>query len=476
MIDTAAMTDGRKRIVLMTCCLSVLLVTMDISIVNVALPTMGDDLDASVSGLQWIADSYVLVVAALLMLAGSLGDRFGRKRMFQVGLAIFTVASLLCSLAPTLGWLIAFRTVQAVGGSMLNPVAMSILTNVFTEPKERARAIGTWGGAVGISLALGPVLGGVLVAGAGWPAIFWINVPIGVATLWLAQRFVPESRTDSPRRLDPPAQVLLVVVLGSLVFALIEGNHHGWGSALILGLFATAAVGAVLFLLVESRHAEPLVDLRFFRSAPFSGANLAAASAFASLAGFMFLNSLYLQGERGFSALETGLLTLPIAVMTGLFGPISGRLVGSSGPRLAMTLAGSLLAAGAAAMTVSDASTPVAWLLGAYLLFGIGFGLVNTPITNTAMSGMPQGQAGVAAAIASTSRQVGNSLGVAAVGAIVAVSASSGADATASGHSAWAWGLLAACGAGVAVIGLVSTGRWAARTAERTRANLLQHD
>ena len=204
------MRDGRRMLILAICCLSLFMVGLDNTIVNIALPAIRTDLDASVSGLQWTIDAYTLVLASLLMLGGSTADRIGRRRIFQSGLLLFTVGSLLCGLAPGLGWLVTFRVVQAIGGSMLNPVAMSIVTNTFPDPRERARAIGIWGAVFGISLALGPVLGGLLVHTVGWRAIFWINVPVGLAGMALAKRFVPESRAPHPRRVDPVGQVLVV--------------------------------------------------------------------------------------------------------------------------------------------------------------------------------------------------------------------------------------------------------------------------
>src|SRR6266851_4010033 len=201
------MSPSRKRLVLATCCMSLFMVGLDVTVVNLALPSIQRDLRAGVSGLQWVIDGYTIVVASLLMLAGSTGDRIGRRRTFQAGLTLFTLGSLLCSLAPSLAALVAFRMVQAVGGSMLNPVAMSIITNVFTEPRERARAIGVWGGVVGLSMALGPVVGGLLVESVGWRGIFWVNIPVGIAAIVLTALFVPESKAARARRVDPIGQI-----------------------------------------------------------------------------------------------------------------------------------------------------------------------------------------------------------------------------------------------------------------------------
>ena len=466
----------RRLLVLAICCMSLVIVGLDNTIVNVALPSIQRELHASVSGLQWTVDAYTLVIASFLMLAGSTADRFGRRRTFQTGLAAFTLGSLLCSLAPSLGWLIVFRMLQAIGGSMLNPVAMSIIVNTFTDPRERARAIGIWGGTVGLSLALGPVVGGVLIASVGWRGIFWVNIPVGVAAIAATALFVPESRAPHPRRFDPVGQLLVIVTLASLIYAIIEGPSSGWGSAEIVGFFGLSAVTLAALLIYEPRRNEPLLDLRFFCSAPFSGATVIAISAFAALGGFLFLNTLYLQDVRGYSALHAGLLTLPLAVATAFFAPISGRIIGRSGPRLPLLIAGVTMTAGGVLLTGLTNGTSVGWLLFAYVVFGIGFGMVNAPITNTAVSGMPRDQAGVAAAVASTSRQIGQTLGVAVVGSAVtsALVGPFGTAFTSASHVGW-W-IVTGCGAAVLAVGMLTSGRWARATAARTAGRLMSDE
>jgi EmrB/QacA subfamily drug resistance transporter len=461
----------RRRLILAICCMSLLIVALDNTIVNVALPSIGRQLHTRVSGLQWIVDAYTLVLASLLILGGSTGDRLGRRRVFQAGLAIFTAASLLCSLSTSLGMLIAFRMLQAVGGSMLNPVALGIIRNVFTDPRERAQALGIWGATVGISLALGPVLGGILVDGVGWPSIFWINVPIGLLAIVLTMRFVPESRAPKPRRLDALGQLLVIVMFASLTYAIIEAPKAGWGSAQTLGMFVLSALALVALIPYERRRSEPLLELRFFRSVPFSSASAIAVMAFAALGGFLLLNTLYLQEVRGFSALHAGLLTLPIAVCTLILSPISGRIVGRRGPRSGLLLGGLGIAVAGALMSSITRTTPVEQLLAFYVVFGAGFGMVNPPISNTAIIGMPAAQAGVAAAIASTSRQIGQTLGVAVAGALAA-----GAVGVVGPHfvadAEPAWWIVAACGVGVLTLGLLSTTRRAQATAERVSQEL----
>lgn len=471
MVRMPELSHRRRQLVLAICCMSLLIVSLDVTILNVALPAMQTDLHASTSGLQWTIDAYTLVLASLLMLAGSTADRIGRKRVFVVGLVVFSFGSLLCSVAPGLDSLIWFRMIQAVGGSMLNPVAMSIITNTFTEPRERARAIGVWGAVVGISMAAGPLIGGLLVDSVGWRSIFWINLPVGLAALLLTLKFIPESRAPKARRPDPVGQLLVIALFGSLTYAIIEAPDSGFTSILPFAILALAALLALLWY--EPRRDEPLIDLRFFRSAPFSGATVIAISAFSALGGFLFLSTLYLQNVVGLDALHAGLWMLPMAVPTFLCAPISGRLVGSHGPRISLLIAGTAMTASAVLFAGFEAETSTVSRFIGYALFGIGFGFVNAPITNTAVSGMPRAQAGVAAAVASTSRQLGQTLGVAVVGAVLAsgVSASSYKETFVSAARP-GWWILVACGLAVLVLGAVTSGVWARRTAERTADQL----
>jgi EmrB/QacA subfamily drug resistance transporter len=461
----AVASPGRKKLILTICCMSLFIVGLDNTIVNLALPSIQRELHSQVSGLQWTIDAYTLVLASLLMLAGSTADRIGRKRTFQLGLVLFSSGSLLCSLAPNTGCLIAFRMIQAVGGSMLNPVAMSIITNIFTGPRERAQAIGIWGSVVGLSMALGPVVGGALVDSVGWRSIFWLNVPVGLLAVVLTALFVPESRAPRPRALDPVGQLLVMTVLATLTYGIIEGPDDGWGSPVIIGCFVAAAVAAVSLVAYERRITEPLLDMRFFRSVPFTGATVTAVCGFAALAGFLFLNSLYLQNARGFSPLHAGLLTLPMAAMTAVFSTLSGRIVGQRGPRWPLAVAGLGIGATGVLLGTISPDTPVWFIVLAYVVFGIGFGMLNPPITNAAVSGMPTAQAGVAAAIASTSRQVGASLGVAVLGSVVTsrIHGPFAASFPAASHLGW-W-IIAGCGVGLVVLAFVTSGTWARRTA-----------
>lgn len=391
---------------------------MDATIVNVAIPAIRSDLVATPSQMQWVVDIYTLVLASLLILAGAAGDRFGRRKVFQIGLAIFAFGSLLCSIAPDIHTLIGARLVQGLGGSMMNPVALSIISQVFYRPVERARALGIWGSVVGISMALGPVVGGLLIHVVGWRAVFWINLPICVAAILLTAKFVPESRSATMRDIDPIGQMLAVVALFGTVFALIEGPVLGWTDPVLLTIATTALLALLAFLRYETRRKDPFIDLRYFRSVPFASATATAVCAFAGWAAFLFMMSLYLQGERGYSPMATGFIYLPIAIGALVFSPLSGRLVGRFGSRPSLVISGAMITSAAVMLLFLTPSTPVWVMWSIFAAYGIGFAMINAPVTNAAVSGMPRDRAGAASAITSTSRQVGVSIGVALCGSV----------------------------------------------------------
>ena len=466
-VAQVAASRGRRALMLAVCCMSLFMVGLDNTIVNVGLPDIGRDLHAGVSGLQWTVASYTVVLAALLMFAGTLADRIGRRTIFQVGLSLFTLGSWMCSLAPGLGWLIGFRILQGVGGSMLNPAALGIITNTFTGRAERARAIGVWDGVFGLSMALGPVLGGVLVGTVGWRGIFWANIPVGLAAISLTALFVPDSKAPRSRRADPVGQFLLIVMLGSLAYAIIEGPGLGWYSPKIFGFFALSVAALAVLLAYEPRRTEPMLDLRFFRSVPFAGANLSAVCAIAAMAGFLFLSTLYLQDVRGLSALQAGLAILPMPVVMALCAPLAGRMVAKRGPRIPLVIAGAALTISSAALSRLTGTTEHLYLIVTYALFGIGAGMVSSPITNGVMSGVPKTQAGMASGMNSSSRQLGQSLGVAIVGSVLAASMRGSMETgfVRAAHAGW-W-ILAGCGYVVLLLGLVCTTKWAKATASR---------
>lgn len=463
---TAGLSPRRKSVVLAICCISMIVVVMDISIVNVALPAMGRDLRASESGLQWTVDAYSLVLAGFLVLSGSTADRVGRRRVFQAGLAAFGLGSLLCGLAPGIGWLIAARVLQAVGGTMLNPATLAIVANTFTGPAERARAIGVFGSMSGLALALGPILGGGLVDAFGWRSVFWINIPVVAVAIVCAALFVPESRAARARRFDPVGQALMVLVLGSVVYAIIESTALGWTSPVIVGLLAVAALGVAGILGYEPRRADPLLELRLFRSVPFTSAIVMALFALCGFGAFLFVTTQYLQDVRGLPPVTAGLCLLPVGLPVLVVSQLTGRVVGERGPLLPLVAAGTALALGGATSPWLGPATPLPAVLAIYLLFGVFLGAVNPPITNTAISGMPRSMAGLAGSLASTGRQAGTTLGVAISGTIIGPAlARGGATFTSAAHGVW-W-MTAALGAGIVILGLVSTRPWAARTAVR---------
>ncbi len=467
-IHNAELSSFRCNLILIICCVSVFLVGVDTSILNVALPSIQHDFHASIAEAQWTLDAYTLVIASLLILSSSTADRVGRRRIFQLGVSLFTLGSLLCSLAPSITWLIVFRMMQAVGGSMLNPVAMSIIGNTFIKPAERARAVGVWGGVAGISLAAGPILGGLLVDSIGWRSIFWINVPFGIAVILLTAKFVPESKAPHPRHFDPIGQILVIALLGLLIYGIIEVPAYGWTSFEILACLIGAAACFVGFIAYERVRKEPLIDIRFFRSVPFSGASIIALCTFTALGGFSILNTLYLQDILHFSPLQAGIAFLPMAVALAISSPISGRIIGRYGTRISLLIGGAAIAIAGLLAAIEYNNLPFIGLLVCYALVGSGVGWINASISNTALSGMPRSQAGAAAGIASTMRQLGQALGVAVIGSVIAthvthLTASSGfTDA-----SRISWGIIAGCGFAVLFLGLITTGTWAKRTASR---------
>jgi EmrB/QacA subfamily drug resistance transporter len=451
----------RRAVVLGVCCMSLFLTGLDNTAVNVGLPVIGAELHAPVAGLQWVVAAYTVVLASLLLLGGALADRFGRKAVFQVGLALFTLGSWLCSLAPSLPWLVAFRVLQAAGASMLNPAALGIVTNTFTRPAERAKAVGVWDGVFGLSMALGPVIGGVLAGTAGWRGIFWANVPLGLVAIALTGMFVPDSRARKARRADPPGQALVIVILGGVALAIIESPGLGWASPLVITAAVVSVAALVLLLAVELRRPEPVVDIRLFRNARFAALSMSAVLVTALLAGWLFLTTLYLQDVRGESAVRAGLTILPMPVAMAACAALAGRVLARRGPRVTLAVAGCALAASCAALSRLTYSTSPEFLLVTYGMFGAGFGLASASVTNGIMSAVPKSRASVASGINSASRQLGASLGVAVAGSVLASSLRGSVHAGFLHAAPASWLVLAGCG--VAVL------RLSVRTAARRR-------
>jgi EmrB/QacA subfamily drug resistance transporter len=457
-VPVPELSRQRRLAVLGVSCLSLLMIGLDDTSVSIALPTMARDFHASVSGLQWIADGYTMVLASLLILGGATADRYGRRRVFRIGLTVFTAASALCSLAPALGWLIAFRVLQAIGGSMLNPVAVSIISSVFTKRTQRARAIGVWVGMFGLGMALGPTVGGLLVGTVGWRGIFWVNIPVGLGAIALTSLVVPESRTPVPRRADPVAQVLVIAVLASLVYAIIEGAYTDWRAPEIRILFIVAVAVLAALARWEWRRKEPLIELRHFRSRSFTAAVLIAVCAFANLGGFLFLTTIYLQDVRGSSVINAGLHMLPTAAGMAVCPSLAAWMTAKTGSaRLPLLLGGVALMLSTNLMSRLTGSTADARLLMTFGLFGAGMGMVNSQISVAAVAGMPPAQAGLASGIASASRQVGQALGVAVTGSLLTAKAHGQMHRAFILASSPAWRLLFWCAAIVLFSGLLTT-------------------
>jgi EmrB/QacA subfamily drug resistance transporter len=408
-----------KVITLLVTCLGLFMVFLDGSIVNVALPTIQADLHANLSDLQWVVDAYTLPFAALMLTAGTLGDRFGRKRLFLAGLVLFLLGSTLCGFAPTLGWLLFGRAVQGTGAAALSPGSLAVLVAAFPEQRQRAQAIGLWAGISGVGLAAGPLVGGVLIQLSSWPAIFFVNLPVGIATLALGWSLLSESRNPNAQRIDLPGLVLVTGALTCLIMALIESSSQGWTSPLILGLFSGVVVCLVAFLLVEARVREPMLPLGLFRNRMFSVANVAGLLVGFAMLGTLFFITQFLQSVQGYTPLEAGLRSLPTTAGIFVISPLAGMLTARLGPRLPIVL-GALLAALALFLLLSiEPDTSYATLWWKFGLFGVGLGLMLSPLTAAVLSGTPPQLAGLGSSVNNTSRQVGFSLGVAVLGTFV---------------------------------------------------------
>ncbi len=420
------MHDGNRRWwTLGAMCFALFMVMLDNTVVNVALPSIQRDLDMSISGLEWTVNAYTLTFAVLLVTGGRLGDIFGRRRAFLIGVVIFGLSSLFIAFSQTAAWLVTGRAIQGVGAAFMMPATLSIISNAFAA-HERGKAIGTWAGASAIALAIGPVVGGFLVEHVSWQSIFLINVPVAIAAVAVALWATRESRDETAARIvDVPGVIVLSGGLSALVLALVEGNAWGWGSAGIVSLLLLAAVSLPAFVAIERRSRAPMVDFATFRSRSFLGANIVAfIVSFSMLAMFFFL-ALYMQNVRGYSPLEAGLRFLPSTVVIIVVGPVAGRLSDRIGPRPLM-LAG-LLAVSASLFWQSflEVDTSYGYLVGAFVLMGVGMGLVMSPMSTAAMNAVSTDKAGVASGVLSMFRMIGGTFGVAVTGALIAVIGSS---------------------------------------------------
>ena len=396
------------------------MIMLDNTIVNVALPSIQRELHIGISELEWVVNGYALTFAVLMLTGGKLADLFGRRFIFIVGLVIFTGASLACGLAPSANFLIGARVVQGVGSALMNPATLSIITATFP-PRQRGMAIGIWAGVSALALAIGPLVGGLITQHISWGWIFFINVPVGILAIVVARFVIKESRdTSAEQRLDLPGLLTSAIGLFALIYALIEANTYGWTSARILGFFALAVIGLVGFVLLELRQRVPMLDLSLFRNPIFAGANAIMLLVALAMFGVFFYVSLYVQNVLGYSPTQAGATFLPMTLCIVFLAPIAGRFTDRYGPRW-LIAAGMTLVAGSLVIFAQLDLNSTFWnIFPGLLIGGAGMAMAMAPTTATAMHAVPVDKAGVGSAVLNSMRQVGGSLGIALMGAIVA--------------------------------------------------------
>jgi EmrB/QacA subfamily drug resistance transporter len=417
--DPGADAD-RRWLALAVLCLSLVLIVLDNTVLNVALPTLVRQLGATTTQLQWMVDAYVIVFAGLLLSAGALGDRFGRRRALQLGLVVFALSSGLAAFSGTSGQLIGARSVMGLGAAFVMPATLSIITNIFTDPRERARAIAIWAGMAGVGVALGPVVGGWLLEHFWWGSVFLINLPIVALALVAGRLLLPESREAGTSRLDVVGAALSVAAIGVLLWAIIEGPVKGWGDVTTLGAFGLAAALLLAFFVWESRVDDPMLDVAFFADPRFSAASAGIALVFFALFGSFFLFTQLLQFVLGYTPLEAGLRLLPISVVLGVVSPISARLVERMGTKVVVTAGLVIAGAGLFMAAGLEAGSSYGELLRSMLVLAAGMGLTMAPATESIMGSLPPAKAGVGSAVNDTTRELGGALGVAVLGSLLA--------------------------------------------------------
>jgi EmrB/QacA subfamily drug resistance transporter len=409
----------RRWLILGALCLSLFIIVMDNTILNVAVPKLITDLGASNSEIQWIIDSYVLVFAGLLLTTGSLSDRFGRKGALQFGIVLFGIGSAAAALSTSATQLIFTRAFMGIGGALIMPATLSILTNVFRDPRERGRAIAVWAGVSGLAVAIGPITGGLLLEHFSWGSVFWVNLPIGAAALLLGAFVVPTSRDPKQTRLDPIGALLSIVGLATLLFGIIEGPEKGWTSDIVITAFAIAAVTLIGFVRWEQRSAHPMLDMSVFRNPRFSSASSTITLTFFALFGSMFLMTQYWQLVHGYSPLEAGVRLVPHAIAMMIVAPLSARFVERLGTKRVVTAGLALIALGLVLLSTIHATTPYSVVITYFLIMSAGMGMTMAPATESVMGSLPRSKAGVGSAVNDTTRQVGGALGVAIIGSVV---------------------------------------------------------
>jgi EmrB/QacA subfamily drug resistance transporter len=451
--------DNRKWWTLAAVSFGLFMIMLDNTVVNVALPSMQHALHIGPSELEWVVVGYALTFATFMLTGGKLADLYGRRLLFVVGLVVFTGASLACGLAGTASFLIGARVVQGVGAAIMNPATLGIIAATFP-PRQRGTAIGIWAGTSALALAIGPLVGGLLTEKVNWSWIFYVNVPVGIGGIAMAFWAIDESRdTSHEQRLDLPGLLTSAAGLFALTYALIEANNYGWTSARILALFALAVLLLAAFVVLESRQRLPMLDLALFRNVTFSGANVTMLLVTLAMFGIFFYNSLFIQNVLGYSAIQTGAIFLPMTVLIILIAPRAGKLTDAVGARWLMGGGLTLVAISLVLFAQLDRGSNFWNILPGLLVGGVGMALTMTPATAAAMGSVPVDKAGVGSAVLNSSRQVGGSLGIAIMGAIVAsqvhVSRASPAfvDEFISGYhrALYVAAVIALAGAGVAV-------------------------
>lgn len=416
----AAAIHARRWWTLAVMCLSLMVIGIDNTILNVALPTLVRDLGATTSQLQWIVDAYTLVFAGLLLTAGSLGDRFGRRRGLTVGLLIFGAGSVASALVDSPNHLIATRALMGIGGALIMPATLSIISNVFTVPAERARAIAVWAGFSAMGIALGPLSGGWLLQHFWWGSVFMVNIPIVLLALTGGRLFVPESKDPSPRGLDPVGALLSIVALVTLVWAIIEAPGRGWTDGTTLAAFALGAAVMAAFITWERRSDHPMLDVTFFANPRFTAASSAITLVFFALFGSMFLQTQYLQFVLGYTALQAGVRVGPVAIVLMVVAPASARLVERIGTKLVVAVGLAIVSASLVILSFATVTSGYPLVLASMLVMGVGMGMTMAPATESIMGSLPRAKAGVGSAVNDTTRQVGGALGVAILGSLLA--------------------------------------------------------
>lgn len=419
MDDIDPRVHERRWLILGVLCLSLLIIVMDNTILNVAIPSLITDLGASNSEIQWIIDSYVLVFAGLLLTAGSLSDRFGRKGALQFGIVLFGLGSAGAALSNSATQLIATRAFMGIGGALIMPATLSILMNVFRDPTERGRAIAVWAGFSGLGVAIGPMTGGFLLEHFSWHSVFWVNLPLGISALVLGAFFVPTSRDPQQGKLDPIGALLSIVGLAGMLFGIIEGPAEGWTHGTVIAGFAVGGIALAVFVYWELHTANPMLDMSVFRNARFSAASGTITLVFFAMFGSLFLMTQYWQLVHGYTPLEAGVRLLPQAMTMMIVAPASARLVERLGTKRVVLSGLLLMVTGVGLLSFIAPETPYVVVISFLVVMSIGMGMTMAPATESVMGSLPREKAGVGSAINDTTRQVGGALGVAIIGSAV---------------------------------------------------------